>query len=136
MSKSKKKKSIVPNRDSKSTSPSSKLVGTQVYQQHRGPLPSPEQLEKYEKFIPGSAERIIKMAEDGFNHRHRIEKETLKIVNEDRRRGQWMAFILGTLGILSAVFLGLKGYSFSSIGVGLLGTIVITAQVIMSRMKD
>ena len=46
-----------------------------------------------------------------------------------------MAFILGILGIAGAVYLGLAGYSYPSIGVGLLGIVVITAQVIMNRVK-
>ena len=47
-----------------------------------------------------------------------------------------MAFILGILGISGAAYLGLEGYSYPSIGIGLLGIIVITVQVIMNRTKD
>ena len=83
MSKSKKKKNIIPNTHTKSTSPKSNLVKTEIYQS--GPLPAPEQLEKYNRIIPNAAERIVKMAEDGFSHIHEIERDTVKAINEERR---------------------------------------------------
>ena len=76
MSKSKKKKSIAQVHVNKSVSPLTKLIG----QIHQGPLPSPDQLAKYEEYIPGSAERIIKMAENAHNHAYEIDKETLKVL--------------------------------------------------------
>jgi len=42
-------------------------------QHHEGPLPAPEDLHRYEALIPGTAERIIRMAEDESAHRRRIE---------------------------------------------------------------
>lgn len=47
-------------------------------QQYSGPLPLPEQLEKYEEVLPGAAERIFKMAEENqkceINYRNRLIK--------------------------------------------------------------
>ena len=77
MSKSKKKKSIAQVHNNKSVSPSTKLIG----QIHQGPLPPPDQLAKYAEYIPGSAERIIKMTENKLNHAREIDKETLKVVS-------------------------------------------------------
>ena len=131
-SKSKKKKSIAQVHDNKSVSSSPQLIG----QIHQGPLPSPDQLAKYEEYIPGSAERIIKMAENAHNHAYEIDKETLKVVSRERRRGQYMAFFIGVLGILVAGYLALEGHSYSSIGIGLAGIILITTQAIMDRAKN
>ena len=39
-----------------------------------GPLPPPQILEKYESIVPGSADRIIGMAEKQSEHRRSIEK--------------------------------------------------------------
>ena len=49
-----------------------------------GPVPSPEMLEKYEKTLPGLANRLIKMAEkeqDSYNEHitHSLKNETRKI---------------------------------------------------------
>ncbi len=117
MSKSKKKKSIAQVHNNKSVSPSTKLIG----QIHQGPLPSADQLAKYEEYIPGSAERIIKMAENKLNHAREIDKETLKVVSQERRRGQYMAFFIGILGISGACYLALEGHSYAGIGIGLAG---------------
>lgn len=39
-----------------------------------GLLPQPEDLEKYDRIVPGAAERIIAMAERELKHRHAIDK--------------------------------------------------------------
>ncbi|MBI1739603.1 MAG: DUF2335 domain-containing protein [Acidobacteriales bacterium] len=39
-----------------------------------GPLPHPEDLAKYEQVLPGSADRIIRMAERQAEHRQNLEK--------------------------------------------------------------
>ena len=132
MSKSKKKKSIAQVHDNKSVSSSPQLIG----QIHQGPLPSPDQLAKYEEYIPGSAERIIKMAENAHNHAYEIDKETLKVVGQERCRGQYMAFFIGVLGILGACYLALEGHSYAGIGIGLAGIVLITTQAIMDRAKN
>lgn len=41
---------------------------------HRGPLPSPEVLERYEQICSGSAERIISMAEKEASERHKANE--------------------------------------------------------------
>ena len=132
MSKSKKKKSIAQVHENKSVSSSSQIIG----QIHQGPLPSADQLAKYEEYIPGSAERIIKMAENKLNHACEIDKETLKVVSQERRRGQYMAFFIGAFGILGAIYLGLEGYSFAGISIGIAGIILIVTQAIMDRAKN
>ena len=50
---------------------------TQV-QQWSGPLPAPESLAKYDSVVPGSAERILAMAEKEQNHRHQTEDKAAR----------------------------------------------------------
>lgn len=52
-----------------------------IYQQktHAGPLPTPEDLQKYEMIMPGAAERIFSYAEREQSQRHDIEKDAVKI---------------------------------------------------------
>lgn len=40
---------------------------------HVGPLPAPETFDHYERILPGSAERIVTMAEEQGKHRRRME---------------------------------------------------------------
>lgn len=49
-------------------------------QAHRGPLPSPDTLQRYEEILPGAAERILTMAEDQAKHRQSLEQ---KVVDGD-----------------------------------------------------
>ena len=98
-------------------------------------MPSADQLAKYEEYIPGSAERIIKMAENAHSHAYEIDKETLKVVGQERCRGQYMAFFIGVLSIGSAFYLSLEGHSFAGTGIGVAGIILITAQVITQAIQ-
>ena len=67
--------------------------------QHRGPLPSPETFNAYNKTLPGAAERILAMAEKSQNHRHEMEKTHLKLSGQMIARGQWFALLLGLTGL-------------------------------------
>jgi uncharacterized membrane protein len=68
-------------------------------QQWSGPLPHPEALERYNQIVPGSAERIIAMAED--QHDHRIEIETRVI--ESNISAQKLGTILGFVVAMTAI---------------------------------
>ena len=65
------------------------IMKTSFSIERSGPLPSPEDFERYEKILPGAAERILSMAEHQQQHRFEIEKslaknETKKIDIEER----------------------------------------------------
>lgn len=81
-----------------------------------GPLPSPEDLRRYEEILPGAANRILEMAEKQQAHNHnqesasleneRIVLETAKaIVASNTSRSKW--------GLVSALLVALIG-----IGIG------------------
>jgi uncharacterized membrane protein len=81
------------------------------------PLPPPEQLRSYEEVLPGSADRILSMAERQANHRQDLERTTVEGGN---RRSWWGLWIGG--GIVLAV-LALSGVLISE-GHGLEGTVL------------
>ena len=58
-----------------------------------GPLPSADELEKYEAVLPGAADRIVRMAEGQAGHRAELETEAL------RQEGQrsWAGLVSGAL---------------------------------------
>lgn len=45
---------------------------------HQGPLPDPDTLNRYEQMMPGSAERIFRIAEKEQEHRHTLERMSLE----------------------------------------------------------
>lgn len=72
-----------------------------------GPLPPPSLLEGYESTLPGAAERILRLAEKEQSHRQDWEMAALSAQRLDIRRGQWMGFALGIIGMVVAVILAI-----------------------------
>ena len=64
-----------------------------------GPIPTPEVLGQYEEVLPGSADRIMSMAENQQGHRHRMEELQLRTPIQTMKFGtlMWGAFLLSTL---------------------------------------
>lgn len=97
--------------------PDEKKVCQQIVAaQYSGPLPDPTSFGKYESILPGSAERILAMAEKEQNHRHQIDDIEVKIESRD-----------SLLGIICGTALGIGGLIAGSIVVvkvpGLAGTV-------------
>jgi uncharacterized membrane protein len=59
-----------------------------------GPLPSPAIMKQYEEILPGSAERILKMAEKQSDHRMALESAIIPKQQKESSRGQLFAFVL------------------------------------------
>jgi uncharacterized membrane protein len=90
-----------------------------------GPLPPPEAFQKYEAVLPGSAERILKMAEEQGTHRRSLESKALNEDTRGARRGQIFAFILTVLTIVAGTYLVATGKPITGTimgGVGLAAT--------------
>lgn len=90
-----------------------KLVHQKAYQ---GPLPHPDLLVKYEEIIPGSAERILSMAEKEQQHRHQLENEVIKKEIAQKGRGLNFGFTLALLIVVVGAYLliidkSLQGFS-------------------------
>ena len=87
---------------------------------YSGPLPHPKHIEHFERVLPGSAERILSMAERHHEHNISMEKSSFEASKIDERRGMiWggalfaflilCAFIVAVLdesATKPAVFLG------------------------------
>lgn len=91
-----------------------------------GPLPSPEVLEHFDRVVPGSAERIIRMAEQQFAHRTELEK---KVINSDIARSKWgqiLGFIIAIVGLVVSAPIAIYGSAVAGgiIGVGTLASLV------------
>lgn len=85
-----------------------------------GPLPRPEDLEKYDKVVPGAAERIIKMAEEEMRHRHENDNRLSKGIMRTTIMSIVFAFISVLILSSIVVYSLYKGYSTvaASIAVG------------------
>ena len=56
-------------------------------------------LERYDKIVPGAAERIIGMAERQASHRQSLEKEVIASDIRNSGRGLLFGFLIGLVGI-------------------------------------
>lgn len=82
---------------------------TVLQQSYSGPLPPPAALEKYDQVLPGSAERILSMAESQHRHRQNLE---LNVVNSNisaQRLGVILGFVIAMTTILGGIYLVATG---------------------------
>lgn len=84
------------------------------YLEHSGPLPHPEILDGYEKVLPGSADRILKMAEKQQDHRTSIENKLVNAENQSRLLGLGAGFLIAMFGLAGSVYLGSNGKTWAS----------------------
>ncbi len=63
----------------------------QQYQQHSGPLPTALEFDGYEKSLPGSADRILAMAENEGGHRRKLEEKLIASEIGQKKAGQYFA---------------------------------------------
>ena len=91
----KRQNSTTSTEPSEQNSPSGNVVKLASYQEiHEGPLPHPAILAGFDKVVPGSAERIIKMAEEQAKHRQDLEKIVIGGGNRDSLLGIICGFVI------------------------------------------
>lgn len=91
-----------------------------------GPLPPPEDLANYERVLPGSADRIICMAEGQATHRQSLEQKVINANVSIQQLGLACAFIIAMTAIVGGIWISLKGMSGTGLSViiGALGALV------------
>ena len=100
----------------------SPTVGQVVHARHlatsefSGPLPPPEIFRGYEEVLPGSADRILKMAELEPQHRHCLQEQELRSVPRLVTQGQVFGFLIGMTGVLGGIVLVLYGNDLTGFG--------------------
>lgn len=99
-----------------------------VYRQERfsGPIAHPKHLREYEEILPGSADRIIKMAEGVVAHSARMQEKALDADIQDQKIGMRYGFAALLILIVCALITGLNGQTLIAglfLGAGALGTI-------------
>ena len=74
-----------------------------------GPLPPLAMYEGYERAFPGSANRILTLAEEEQRGRDAWETRALTAEVEERKRGQWIGAALAVFCIAGAIYLAANG---------------------------
>lgn len=73
-----------------------------------GPLPPPSMYAGYNEVLPGSAERILSMAEKEQEHRINWEDRALETTARETALGQWLGFATGLACIASSIYLAMN----------------------------
>lgn len=74
-----------------------------------GPIPPPKVMAEYESLLPGSADRILKMAEKQQDHRMELEKQAISSELMQNKRGQIFGFIVFLFGLAAGIVFAFKG---------------------------
>ncbi len=114
-----------------------------VAEQFHGPIPHPSILNEYEKLLPGSADRILSMAEKETQHRHKMETkaidaeiEGLKNEASDTKRGQYFGLVIGVIAIISGAYTSIHGYPWPGTFFGAGGVVGLVSAFIAGRKSD
>jgi len=76
-----------------------------------GPLPPPEELAKYDRILPGAADRIIRMAEQQSVHRQNLETVVIGANATTQKWGLACAFVIAMSAVWGGIWISLKGMS-------------------------
>jgi uncharacterized membrane protein len=98
------------------------------------PLPSPEEMEKWEKLCPGATDRFIGQWEKQSVHRQKIEGEVITSNISNESRGQILAFIMfmtTLIGGFVSMYFGLTSIGLTAI----IGSIVVPAILLIFGKK-
>lgn len=108
-----------------------------------GPLPKPEHFGQYERVLPGTAERILKMAEKEQDHRHAMDREEASqfryALTEDIRSihlGQRFTFVLIAVMVISAIVFTALGMGYAALCTIIVAGITGLAAGVMGRRQD
>ena len=100
-----------------------------------GPLPPPSMYRGYDEVLPGSAERILAMAEKEQNHRIGWENDALKASVRDTGRGQWFGLIIAMVCIGASTFLAINGHHAVAGILGGVSAITLVGHFIQRKKK-
>lgn len=79
-----------------------KITAIAVSEQFSGPMPHPKHLREYDEILPGSAERILSMAEKNLDHNIAMNSMALGAEIDDAKRGMLLGAALFAMLILGA----------------------------------
>ena len=93
-------------------------------------------MKQYEETLPGSADRIIKMAENQSEHRQWMEKKRLSLSNREVHLGQIFGLLIGVIAIITGGYTALNGAPILGGFIGTAGVVgLVSVFVIGSSRK-
>ena len=106
-----------------------------VSEKFTGPIPPPSIMKQYEEILPGSADRILKMAENQSEHRQSLEKQRLSFSNRAVRRGQIFGLVIGIVAIVTGGYTALNGAPIPGGFIGTTGVVGLVAVFVIGSNR-
>lgn len=78
---------------------------------YSGIIPHPNIVGRWERIMPGSAERILSLSEKHQEHRMEIERTMFDVFVKREQLGMWFYFVIALVMIVGGVVIILSGYS-------------------------
>ena len=88
---------------------------TKIQFKYSSPIPMASEAERYEALSPGATERMLNYADEQQIHRQGLENRVVDSNIQLARRGQWMGFTIGVMGIITATYLISTGHPAAGI---------------------
>lgn len=104
-------------------------------EEYSGPIPHPDHLEKYEKILSGSANRILGMAESQSIHRQNIENKLLEAEIKYKNKGQNFGFIISIICIIGGIVMLFFGKNLQGF-ITLIGTVGVLISTFLYGNKN
>lgn len=105
-------------------------------QSFSGPLPPPEILKKYEEVVPGSADRIISMAERQGSHRQKLESDVVASNIGNERMGMIFGFTICLLAISGGIYAVMHGKSAGGIAAIITPLVALVAVFVYGKSRQ
>lgn len=86
-----------------------RVIGVAKTEIFSGPLPHPGHLGEYDRIVPGSADRMIRMAEQTLEHNRAVARKAQASDQLYRLLGMLLGFSALILLVVAAVYAGLNG---------------------------
>jgi len=105
----------------------------------KGPLPPPEEMQKYESLYPGATKLLFDNFITQTNHRIELEKTVIQGDNKRADKAQRNSFIIAmSILILSGIlfFLGKDGYAIAAVITAIAPIIIAFISSSISRKKE
>lgn len=91
-----------------------------------GPLPPPTMYRGYNEVLPGSADRILRMAEKEQDRRIGRENAAMHRASQQDRLGLWMGFLITAFAVFTSAWLAMNGHDAVA---GVIGCMVLAGAV-------
>jgi uncharacterized membrane protein len=101
-----------------------------------GPLPPADQMRAYEEVLPGSSARLLSMAERQQEHRHDLERVTVREAASRSRWGLRLGFVLALLVIGLAAAAIFTGHALTGFGLVIGEAAVLSGVFVYGRIDQ